>query len=119
MEFSYYNNNKQLKTFNLNVNDNWANVAKDSSILTSIFSEIDDGDMIIDEKEVRLFRYILNKANELVKNTSKTLNLAGLENIKRKIDEGSLNIQSLELESVENFDETIINGLKNIKNCSK
>ena len=105
MEFSYYNNNKQLKTFYLNVNDNWANIAKDSSILTSIFSEIDDGDMIIDEKEVRLFGYILNKANELVKNTSKTLNLAGLENIKKEIDEGSLNIQSLELESVEKFDE--------------
>ena len=61
--------------------------------------------MIIDEKEVRLFGYISKKANELVKNTSKTLNLKDLENIKRKIDEGSLNLKSLELESVENFDE--------------
>lgn len=62
MSFSYYdNNNRQVKTLNLQVGANWQDIETENDFLNTIFKSIDDGDGTVSNIEISMLeRFIKN-----------------------------------------------------------
>ena len=68
MDFSYYDKNKNIKTFSLNESTSWRSIKVDDDVLNSIFSKVDvNKDGIIQQKEINL----LNNLFQIAKNRLK------------------------------------------------
>ena len=68
-DFSYYDRNNKLNKLDLSIGTNWKTTNIDNDILNTIFSEIDNGDNLIQESELALLYRLLDIADNSITNS--------------------------------------------------
>ena len=70
MEFSYYDTNNQIKKLDIKIGSKWSENKTGNVYLNSIFKSADNGDNIVQENEFSIVKFLLKKADSLIKKSA-------------------------------------------------
>ncbi|MCM1004395.1 MAG: hypothetical protein NC408_08650 [Candidatus Gastranaerophilales bacterium] len=112
MDFGYYDKNNQIRECKINIDDNWQDIKTDNELLNSIFDKVDNGDGIVQEKEINYLNNLIHKvqnfAEEVINNNHlKTINeMLNQNEKKQEVHSEGLDRHIREIKLSDNFEDS-------------
>ena len=98
MNFFYLDNNNNKVSLDIQVGKKWSEQKVENEYLNTIFSKLDDGDDIVQEKEISALSKLLEKGKNYIKGNDNSLTLSN-EDLKQLSEELSVKSEAKEIQS--------------------